>query len=209
MKIFATINASVAFPGGNVPGENGIWLSLPDSAMMRSGKRFFIPDFDSRYMAYPAVALKIDRLGKTVAEKFAHRYISEITAGFLVVACGIMDRCRELSLPWSEAVVFDNSCWIGEGIGAGEDNPFGGAFAMKTEILNGSETESIEFSDPFGNAAIGLDPAKALSAVSDRNTVKIGDMFLMLLPGEGIPLREGMKIETTINGVKVFTTAVK
>ena len=100
MKIFAAVGNHAGF----IPacGEllftqerralQGCWYEIPDSSIIRSGNPFFVPDFDQRFIALPSVAVKICRLGKSVAPRFASRYYDEITLGFSVVAA---DRLRK------------------------------------------------------------------------------------------------------------------
>ena len=45
-----------------------------DSSLLKDGKPFFIPDFSSEIHYETEIVVKIDRLGKNIAERFAHRY---------------------------------------------------------------------------------------------------------------------------------------
>ena len=44
-----------------------------DSSLLKDGKPFFIPDFSSEIHYETEIVVKIDRLGKNIAERFAHR----------------------------------------------------------------------------------------------------------------------------------------
>ena len=48
-----------------------------DSSLLKDGKPFFIPDFSSEIHYETEIVVKIDRLGKNIAERFAHRYYNE------------------------------------------------------------------------------------------------------------------------------------
>ena len=50
-----------------------------DSALLKDGKPFFIPDFTKELHYETELVVKIDRLGKNIAERFAHRYYHELT----------------------------------------------------------------------------------------------------------------------------------
>ena len=52
-----------------------------DSSLLKDGKPFFIPDFSSEIHYETEIVVKIDRLGKNIAERFAHRYYNEVTVG--------------------------------------------------------------------------------------------------------------------------------
>ena len=53
----------------------------PDTALLKDGKPFMLPDFSNEIHYETEVVVKINRLGKNIAERFAHRYYDEITVG--------------------------------------------------------------------------------------------------------------------------------
>ena len=84
-----------------------------DSSLLKDGKPFFIPDFSSEIHYETELVVKIDRLGKNIAERFAHRYYSEVTVGIDFTARDLQRRLREQGLPWEISKAFDNSAVIG------------------------------------------------------------------------------------------------
>ncbi|HAO63855.1 MAG TPA: 2-hydroxyhepta-2,4-diene-1,7-dioate isomerase, partial [Porphyromonadaceae bacterium] len=48
--------------------------------MLVGNKPFFIPDFAPEFVLHPALAVRIDRLGKNIAPRFAHRYYQSASA---------------------------------------------------------------------------------------------------------------------------------
>ena len=70
----------------------------PDSAILRDGKPFFLPDF----------------LGKHIAPRFASRYYDAVTVGIDFTARDLQRRFREAGYPWELSKVFDNSAAIGD-----------------------------------------------------------------------------------------------
>ena len=86
----------------------------PDTALLRNGNPFFLPDFSSEIHYETELVLKINRLGKNIAEKFAHRYYDEITVGIDFTARDLQRKQKELGLPWEIAKGFDNSAPVGE-----------------------------------------------------------------------------------------------
>lgn len=52
---------------------------VPDSAIARDTQPWFLPDFGENWRGYEAVAVRISRLGKGIARKYARRYIDAIT----------------------------------------------------------------------------------------------------------------------------------
>ena len=85
-----------------------------DSALLKDGKPFFIPDFTQELHYETEIVVKIDRLGKNIAERFAHRYYHEVTVGIDFTARDLQRQLREKGLPWELSKAFDNSAVVGE-----------------------------------------------------------------------------------------------
>ena len=80
-----------------------------DSALLKDGKPFFIPDFSNEIHYETEIVVKIDRLGKNIAERFAHRYYQEVTVGIDFTARDWQRKLRAEGLPWELSKAFDNS----------------------------------------------------------------------------------------------------
>jgi len=80
-----------------------------DSSLLKDGKPFFIPDFSSEIHYETEIVVKIDRLGKNIAERFAHRYYNEVTVGIDFTARDLQNKLRAQGLPWEISKAFDNS----------------------------------------------------------------------------------------------------
>lgn len=85
-----------------------------DSALLKDGKPFIIPDFSQEVHYETEVVIKIDRLGKNIAERFAHRYYNEVTVGIDFTARDLQRRLRAEGRPWEISKAFDNSAVIGQ-----------------------------------------------------------------------------------------------
>jgi 2-keto-4-pentenoate hydratase/2-oxohepta-3-ene-1,7-dioic acid hydratase in catechol pathway len=86
----------------------------PDSSLLKDGKPFFIPDFTSEMHYETEIVVKIDRLGKNIAEKFAPRYYREITVGIDFTARDLQRKLRNDGMPWEISKAFDCSAAIGD-----------------------------------------------------------------------------------------------
>ena len=80
----------------------------PDTALLRNGNPFFLPDFSDEIHYETELVIKINRLGKNIAEKFAHRYYDELTVGIDFTARDLQRKQKELGLPWEIAKAFDD-----------------------------------------------------------------------------------------------------
>ena len=69
-------------------------FSKPESALIREGKPFFVPDFAERFEYETEIVVRINRLGKDVAERFAHRYYDELTVGIDFTARDLQEKLR-------------------------------------------------------------------------------------------------------------------
>ncbi|MCC8155309.1 MAG: fumarylacetoacetate hydrolase family protein [Tannerellaceae bacterium] len=85
-----------------------------DSSLLKDGKPFFIPDFSSEVHYETEIVIRINRLGKNIAERFAHRYYNEITVGIDFTARDLQTRLRQQGLPWEISKAFDHSAVIGD-----------------------------------------------------------------------------------------------
>ena len=95
----------------NIP-KDPIFFLKPDTSIQPKGHPFFIPDFSNNIHYEVELVLKIQKSGKYIEEKFAHKYYSEIGLGIDFTARDIQDQCKLLGLPWEKAKGFDGSAQI-------------------------------------------------------------------------------------------------
>lgn len=94
--------------------EEPVVFTKADSALLKDHKPFFIPD-DMGKIEYEAeVVVRICRLGKTISERFAHRYYDAVTVGIDFTARELQQKLREKGLPWDLCKGFDGSAALGE-----------------------------------------------------------------------------------------------
>jgi 2-keto-4-pentenoate hydratase/2-oxohepta-3-ene-1,7-dioic acid hydratase in catechol pathway len=85
-----------------------------DSALLKDGKPFFIPDFMGRIDYETEIVVRICKLGKSIPERFAHRYYDAITVGLDFTARDMQAKAKREGLPWTICKGFDGSAIIGE-----------------------------------------------------------------------------------------------
>lgn len=86
----------------------------PESALLKNGKPFFLPDHLGRVDHELEVVVRICRLGKNIAPRFAHRYYDAVTVGIDFTARDLQRRLKDNGHPWEIAKAFDGSAAIGE-----------------------------------------------------------------------------------------------
>lgn len=146
----------------------------PDTALLKDGKPFFLPDFSEEIHYETELVIKINRLGKNISEKFAHRYFEEITVGIDFTARDIQRKQKELGLPWEIAKSFDNSAAIGEFINI---NEVGDLSNIDFHLL---VNEKKVQSDNSQNMIYSF--SKIISYISRFFTLKIGDLIFTGTP---------------------------
>lgn len=96
----------------NEKPENPVIFLKPDSAVLLKNQPFFIPPFSNDIHYEVEVLVKINKVGKFIDEKFAHKYYDEIGLGIDFTARDIQDTCKKKGLPWEKAKGFDGSAVI-------------------------------------------------------------------------------------------------
>lgn len=96
-----------------LPQEPVIFMK-PDSALLKNGKPFFIPDFFGRVDYEAELVVRICRLGKNISERFAHRYYDALTVGIDFTARDLQQQFRSNGMPWELCKGFDDSAAIGD-----------------------------------------------------------------------------------------------
>ena len=94
--------------------EAPIIFTKADSALLKDGKPFFIPDFMGRIDYETEVVVRICRLGKNIPERFAHRYYDAYTIGIDFTAREMQRKLASQGKPWDIAKGFDGSACIGD-----------------------------------------------------------------------------------------------
>ena len=147
----------------------------PESALLKNGKPFFLPEHLGRVDHEVEVVVRICRLGKNVSERFAHRYYDAITLGIDFTARDLQRRLKDNGHPWEIAKAFDGSAAIGEWV----TNSF--SFSEGTGVgfhldING-KTVQTGFT---GDMLYKVD--ELISYISRFFTLKTGDMLFTGTP---------------------------
>lgn len=94
--------------------QEPVLFMKPESALLKDNKPFYIPDFSNEIHYECEVVVKISKLGKNIAERFAHRYYQEVTLGIDFTARDLQQTLKEKGLPWELSKAFDNSAVVGK-----------------------------------------------------------------------------------------------
>jgi 2-keto-4-pentenoate hydratase/2-oxohepta-3-ene-1,7-dioic acid hydratase in catechol pathway len=94
------------------PKEPVLFLK-PDSAILLKNNPFIIPPFSNEIHHEVELLIKINKIGKHIDTKFAHKYYDEIGLGIDFTARDLQTKLKEKGLPWEKAKAFDGSAVIG------------------------------------------------------------------------------------------------
>ena len=98
-----------------VPSEPVIFMK-PDTAILLKKQPFFIPDFSDNLQYEAELIIKINKIGKHISPKFAHKYYDDISVGIDFTARDLQKKLKDKGLPWECSKAFDGSAVIGKWI---------------------------------------------------------------------------------------------
>jgi len=182
------------------PDEPVIFLK-PDTAVLQKQFPFVIPEFSNDVHHEVEVLVKINKVGKYIDAKFAHKYYDEIGLGIDFTARDVQSKLKEKGLPWEKAKAFDGSAVIGEWMPktkfAALDNI---SFQMTN---NGNIVQN-------GNTANMLWKIDELIAYASQYfTLRTGDVLFTGTPEGVAKVNPGDVLEGSIEGNKLFRIQIK
>jgi 2-keto-4-pentenoate hydratase/2-oxohepta-3-ene-1,7-dioic acid hydratase in catechol pathway len=92
----------------------------PETAQIRLGEPFFYPDFSKDIHYEVELVVKINRVGKNIEERFAHKYYDEIGVGIDFTARDLQSELKAKGLPWELAKAFNGSAPVSDFISVSE-----------------------------------------------------------------------------------------
>ena len=183
-----------------VPSEPVFFLK-PDTSLLKEGSDFYYPDFTQDLHYECEVVVRIDKVGKNIAEKFAHKYYSSISLGIDFTARDLQQKCKEKGLPWEIGKAFEHSA------------PLSNTFLSKNDLnLNQLEFELHQNGKTVqkGNTKdmiFSID--QIIAYVSRFMTLKTGDLIYTGTPVGVGPVAIGDALEGYIESTKMFRFDVK
>lgn len=183
-----------------VPAEPMFFMK-PDTAILNNNKPFYYPDFTSDLQYETEIVLKLNRIGKNVAEKFAHRYYAEIGIGIDFTARDLQNKCKEKGWPWEIAKAFDGSAPISQFVSKDK-------FVDVTNInfhldLNGQTVQQGNTRDMI----FSFD--RIVAHVSKFITIRIGDLVFTGTPAGVGPVKIGDHLQAYIEDQLMLDFYVK
>lgn len=148
-----------------------------DTSILLKKQPFFIPDFSKDIHHEVEILVKINKLGKYIDQKFAHKYYNEISVGIDFTARDLQSKLKEKGLPWEKAKAFDGSAVVGQWVSKdqfGDLNDLNFRLEKNNEIVQQGNTKQMLWK---------ID--ELIAYVSQYFTLKIGDIIFTGTP-EGV-----------------------
>lgn len=183
-----------------LPKEPVIFMK-PDSALLKDGKPFFIPDFSKQVDYETELVVRISRLGKYIAPRFAHRYYDAVTVGIDFTARDLQREFRAEGKPWELCKGFDNSAVIGDFVAV---DRFKDIQALTFRLdMDGNTVQQ-------GNTADMICKVdEIITYVSRFFTLKIGDLLFTGTPVGVGPVSVGRHLEGYLEEEKLLDFYVR
>ena len=131
-----------------------------DSCLLNGRKPLFIPDWTKELGVTECMVLRVSRLGKEIAPKFANRYYDAVAPGADFIAMDVLREAKAQGKPWTRALAFDYSLAIGEWINNDE--------MSATALLNDE---------------LIITPEDAIAEASKVMTIRQGDLIYIQVKG--------------------------
>ena len=182
------------------PSEPVVFLK-PDTSILLNQQPFFIPDFSNEVHHEVEVLVKINRVGKYIDSKFAHKYYEQIGLGIDFTARDLQQELKGKGLPWEKSKAFDGSAVIGNWVSKSNyDNLNNISFSLlkNNKIVQSSTT---------GDMLWGID--EIIAYVSQYFTLKIGDIIFTGTPSGVGKVQSNDSLKGYIGEEEFFSIKVK
>ncbi|MEA3317319.1 MAG: fumarylacetoacetate hydrolase family protein [Bacteroidota bacterium] len=203
MKIFAIgrnyINHAKEL--NNPLPKNPIFFFKSDTSISKNDQDFYYPDFSNEIHYELELVVKINRLGKNIAAKFANRYYNEIALGIDFTARDLQRECKKNGLPWEISKSFDGAAPISKFYKIsefGDINNLNFHLKQNNNIVQKANTADMIFSIN-----------ELISYLSKFNTLKIGDIIFTGTP-EGVgPVKINDNLTAFLEDKKLIDINIK
>ena len=204
MKIIAVgknyAEHAIEFDGTSEKPSVPMIFMKPDSAISKNGKHFYVPDFLGRVDYEAELVVRINKLGKSIPARFAHRYYDAITVGIDFTARDLQREFIKAGAPWELSKGFDSSAVLGEfrPIDAYDINNIDFSLAIDDKVVQSANSSQMLFS---------VD--EVIAYVSRFCTLKTGDLIFTGTPAGSGPVAIGTHLKGYIGEDKVLDFHVR
>lgn len=167
----------------------------PDSAILKNGKPFFVPDFLGRVEYEAEIVVRISNLGKNIPTRFAHRYYDAVTVGIDFTARDWQRQQIAEGAPWELSKGFDGAATLGEFV------PTEGLDVNNISFRLDIDGETVQSSNS-SNMLFSID--EIVNYVSKYCTLRTGDLIFTGTPAGVGPVAIDNHMQGYLQGEKVL-----
>jgi 2-keto-4-pentenoate hydratase/2-oxohepta-3-ene-1,7-dioic acid hydratase in catechol pathway len=174
----------------------------PDTALLRNNQPLYYPRFTQDLRCGVALVLRICRLGRSISERFAHRYYSEVGVGVDFTAHDVQLECIKKGLPWEACKSFDYSA------------PVSSKFVELSALRDAADVKfSLELNgktvQQAGSSEMIFGFNRIVSHVSGYVTLRMGDLIFTGTPPGAGSVKIGDTLAAKIEGTPLLTVEIK
>ncbi len=185
---------------GNEIPENPVIFMKPDTAVLKKGSDFYIPEFSDDVHYELEVVLKISKGGKYIQEENAHKHYEEIGLGIDFTARDLQSHLKGKGLPWELAKGFDGSAVLSDFYKKENYDLSNLHFSL---LKNNEEVQN-------GNTSLMLyTPDQIIAFVSQYFTLRVGDLIFTGTPKGVGKVEENDVLEAYLEKEKVFSLRIQ
>lgn len=168
---------------------------MADSAVTPDSKPLFLPDFNPEWLAEIHVSVRISRLGKNIAAKFAPRYYDAVTIALRLIPVTLREELDDARCSRGLLGIFDNAVSLGSWLPLDSvpDGPLTVAANNFTQTIN-------DLREAANNT---------IEALSRYMTLKTGDIISPYRLTPTILIEQGSAVNASIAGIPCLSTRIK
>jgi len=181
--------------------EDPVVFLKPDTSLVLKNQPFFIPPFSNDVHYEVEVLVRINRIGKHIQQKFAHKYYDAIGLGIDFTARDLQAKLKSKGLPWEKAKAFDGAAVVGDWVNKSE--------LPHVDELQFEMTKNGTVVQQSSSALMLWKVDELIAYVSQFFTLKIGDIIFTGTPAGVGPVAENDVLEGSLEGRQLFSIKVK
>ena len=181
--------------------EDPVVFLKPDTSLVLKNQPFFIPPFSDDVHYEVEILVRINRIGKHIQQKFAHKYYDEIGLGIDFTARDLQAKLKAKGLPWEKAKAFDGAAVVGDWVNKSE--------LPHIDELQFEMTKNGTVVQQSSSTLMLWKVDELIAYVSQFFTLKIGDIIFTGTPAGVGPVTENDVLEGSLEGRQLFSIKVK
>lgn len=180
---------------GNEVPEDPVIFMKPDTAVLKKGSDFYIPEFSHDVHYELEVVLKISKGGKYIRKEAASKHYEEIGLGIDFTARDLQSKLKNKGLPWELAKGFDGSAVLSDFVSKENYDLQNLHFSLakNQELVQNGNTKDMIFS--FDDI---------ISFASQYFTLRVGDLIFTGTPQGVGKVSENDYLEVYLENQKMF-----